>query len=93
MPSATGSAPPDRPVPAPRATNAIRSRAQTRTTAATSSVLDRKHNQRGNDPKAGEPVALISAKLSRLRDQAAFADQPADLPADLLGDPPCGLLS
>ena len=54
---------------------------------------DRKHNQRGNDPKTGEPVALISAKLSRLRDQAAFADQPADLPADLIGDPPYGPLT
>ena len=39
MPSATGSAPPDRPVPAPRATNGMCSRAQTATTADTSSVL------------------------------------------------------
>jgi hypothetical protein len=38
-PSATGSAPPDRPVPAPRATNGTWSRAHSRTTAATSSVV------------------------------------------------------
>ena len=38
IPSATGSAPPERPVPAPRATNGTPSRAQSRTTACTSSV-------------------------------------------------------
>ena len=47
MPSATGSDPPDSPVPAPRATNGTRSRAQTRTTAATSSVVA------GNTTSAG----------------------------------------
>src|SRR6266511_1172618 len=39
IPSATGSAPPERPVPAPRATNGIRSALQSRTTACTSSTL------------------------------------------------------
>jgi hypothetical protein len=38
IPSATGSAPPESPVPAPRATNGTRWRAHSRTTAATSSV-------------------------------------------------------
>ncbi len=93
MPSATGSAPPDRPVPAPRATNAMPFAGANPNHCRNLFRADRKHNQRGNDPKTGEPVALISAKLSRLRDQAAFADQPADLPADLLGDPPYGPLT
>ena len=39
IPSATGSAPPESPVPAPRATNGIRSSLQSRTTACTSSAL------------------------------------------------------
>ena len=52
----------------------------------------RQHNQRRNHPEAGQPVAFIGAKLGRFRDDAAFADQPADLSADLLGDPPGGLL-
>src|SRR5712692_6232794 len=39
IPPATGSAPPERPVPAPRATNGIRSSLQSRTTARTSSTL------------------------------------------------------
>ena len=38
IPSATGKAPPESPVPAPRATKGTRSRAQIRTTACTSSV-------------------------------------------------------
>ena len=38
MPSATGSAPPESPVPAPRATKGTPSRAQMRTTACTSAV-------------------------------------------------------
>ena len=38
IPSATGRAPPERPVPAPRATNGSPSRAQMRTTPCTSSV-------------------------------------------------------
>jgi hypothetical protein len=38
-PSSTGSAPPDRPEPAPRATNGTPARAHAATTAATSSAL------------------------------------------------------
>ncbi len=38
IPSATGSAPPDNPVPAPRATKGTPSRAQMRTTPCTSAV-------------------------------------------------------
>ena len=38
MPSTTGKAPPERPVPAPRATKGTASRAQTPTIAATSAV-------------------------------------------------------
>ena len=52
----------------------------------------RQHNQRRNHPEAGQPVAFIGAKLSRFRDEAAFADQPGDLSAYLRGDPPGGLL-
>ena len=37
-PSACGTAPPDRPVPLPRATNGTPARAHTRTTAATSAA-------------------------------------------------------
>ena len=55
IPSATGSAPPDRPVPAPRATNGIRSRAQTRTTAATSSVLAGSTTSAGTTRKPVSP--------------------------------------
>ena len=52
----------------------------------------RQHHQRGNHPETGQPVAFIGAKLRRFRDETACADQPADLSADFLGDPPGGLL-
>ena len=39
IPSATGSAPPESPVPAPRATNGIAASLQMRTTACTSAVV------------------------------------------------------
>ena len=47
MPSATGSAPPERPVPAPRATNGIACAAQARTTACTCSVVSGRQTSPG----------------------------------------------
>ena len=52
----------------------------------------RQHHQRRNHAVTGQPVAFIGAKLRRFGDDAACADQPADLSADLPGDPPGGLL-
>ena len=53
-PSATGSAPPERPVPAPRATNGTSAPAQVRTTAATCSVVS------GSTTAAGETRRPVS---------------------------------
>jgi hypothetical protein len=47
IPSATGSAPPERPVPAPRATNGICASLQIRTTACTSSASAGKATRAG----------------------------------------------
>ena len=69
MPSATGSAPPEKPVPAPRATNGMPSSLQIRTTACTSSVESRQRDERRNDAAAGEPVALVRPQLLRLADR------------------------
>ena len=68
IPSATGSAPPESPVPAPRATNGMPSRLQ--------SFDDRLHlggrrgqrDELGNDPPAGQAVALVRPQLLRLAD-------------------------
>ena len=52
IPSATGSAPPESPVPAPRATNGIAASLQMRTTACTSAVVAGQRDERG-DRRAG----------------------------------------
>ena len=67
-PPATGVAPPDRPVPAPRATNGhalAMARAQDDL-----NVLGRtgKDDELGDRPVPGQPVALVDAELLGLRD-------------------------
>ena len=74
MPSATGSAPPERPVPAPRATNG--------TPLAGADPDDRLHlgGRAGEDDElrhgapARQPVAVVDAQLLRLRDHVVGAD-------------------
>ena len=58
-PPAIGVAPPERPVPAPRATNGTPSRWQARTTACTSSVEAGQHDELRDGAVPGQPVALV----------------------------------
>ena len=67
-PSATGKAPPERPVPAPRATNGSPSRAHSRTTPALRRSSPASTTSAGSRPPAGEPVAVVHAQLLGLRD-------------------------
>ena len=60
-PSATGSAPPDRPVPAPRATNGTPCSWQSRTTAATCSAVS------GRTTSSGIARQPVSASHSYTR--------------------------
>ena len=55
IPSATGSAPPERPVPAPRATNGSAASLQSRTTAATSSVVSGRVTSEGTTRRPVRP--------------------------------------
>ena len=54
-PSATGSAPPDSPVPAPRATNGTREALQARTTACTCSVVSTRQTSAGTTRRPVSP--------------------------------------
>ena len=58
-PSATGSAPPDSPEPAPRATHGISSRAHSCTIAWTSSAVPGEQRARGRAPVLEQPVGLV----------------------------------
>ena len=84
-PPAAGSAPPLRPVPAPRLTNGILWRAQTRTTACTSSALRGSTTAPGSDAEVGQPVALIGLQLALAGDQTLGADSGAELVYGYLG--------
>ena len=62
-PSACGSAPPDSPVPEPRATYGTPASAQARTTTATWSVFPGSTTSAGHHLVLGEPVALVRPQL------------------------------
>ena len=79
MPSATGSAPPESPDPAPRATNGIPSAAHTRTTPATSVGALRERDRDRHDAASGETVALVGPQLLGPGDQLILAQQRAQL--------------
>src|SRR3954464_10359800 len=76
----TGSAPPESPVPDPRATMASPASRATLTHAPPRQLapprqflgVPRQHHQPGRDAKAGEPVGLVGAELFRLADGVAF---------------------
>ena len=70
MPSTCGTAPPDRLVPLPRATNGTPASAQRRTTAMTSSAVSGRTTARGrarnavrpSDSKAARPAAAVTIR-------------------------------
>ena len=78
MPSATGSAPPERPVPAPRATNGIAVRG--------AGAHDRLHllgrlgqaDEPGDHPPPRQPVALVRAQLLVLGEHGALRQRRCD---------------
>ena len=82
MPSATGSAPPERPVPAPRATNGM--------PLACADPDDPLHlrGRAGEDDElrhrapAREPVAVVDAELLGLADHVVGADDGLELGAE-----------
>ena len=78
IPSATGSAPPESPVPAPRATNGMPASLQMRTTACTSAGRRGQRDERRDDAAAREPVALVGAKLLGLANHVGRRGEPLD---------------
>ena len=62
-PSASGSAPPDRPVPAPRATTGTSRPAQVRITSCTCSTVSGSTATRGTCRVRGESVALVGLQI------------------------------
>ena len=75
IPSATGTAPPDRPVPAPRATNGT---PEPRAGAHGGGHLRRRgrqHDRQRDRPVAGQAVRLIRAKRGGRRDQVLGPDR------------------
>ena len=74
-PSACGSAPPDSPVPEPRATNGTPASAQARTVAATLARSSRAaRTSAGHDLVVGQPVALVRAQLLPVGDHLLRAE-------------------
>ena len=76
-PSSSGSAPPDRPLPEPRATHGTPASWQARTTAATSSPVPGSTAARGHGRVLQQPVGLVGAKRVVLGDDVLVA---ADAP-------------
>ena len=78
IPSATGSAPPERPVPAPRATNGI--------ALLVADPDDRLHlldaagkrDERRHDAGARQAVALVRPQLLRLADRVGDGGEPVE---------------
>ena len=68
-----------RPVPAPRATNGTPSRAQSRTTACTSSAEPGRATSCRPRAPAGEPVAVVRRKLLRLGQDERVAERRAEV--------------
>ena len=87
-PSATGSAPPERPVPAPRATNGTWCSWQSRTTACTSAAERGQHDEVGDGAMARERVALVGAELLRARRSARRRGAPARRQRETRGKAP-----
>ena len=86
MPSSTGSAPPDRPEPAPRATHGTPACAQARTHAWTSAAEPGSTAARGRGGVLQQPVGLVGAQLVLLlvapalaHDRAQAADELREL--------------
>ena len=75
-PSAWGSAPPDRPVPEPRATKGTPCSAHARTTAASCSRVLGYDDQRRRDPVVGQPVALVGPQPRAVGDHTVGREQP-----------------
>ena len=72
-PTEIGIAPPDRPVPEPRATNGTPASRQARTHFCTSSALGGQEHDARNGPVGGEAVALVGAEDRRIGDDRAGA--------------------
>ncbi len=73
-PPATGSAPPDRPVPWPRATNGTPARAHSRTIACTSRRGRGQHDGGRRLAQVGQRVAFVGQQLERVLEDVRVAD-------------------
>ncbi len=82
-PSSIGSAPPERPEPAPRATHGTSARAQAATTCRTSSARARQHCRRRRRVVLQQAVGLVGAELVLLRVDPVVPDDPAQLGDEL----------
>ena len=78
MPSATGSAPPERPVPAPRATNGNAVRVADPDDRLNLCGARGEHDECGNDAPARQPVALVGPQLLGLADRRGSCREPFD---------------
>ncbi len=78
MPFSTGSAPPLRPVPEPRATKGMRSRWQTRTMAWTCAVELGSSDGQRHRAEIGQAVAFVGVEFFGRGDQVARADDVAE---------------
>ena len=76
MPPATGRAPPESPVPWPRATNGTALRGQSRTTAWTSAADDGQHDRGRRLAQMRQRVAFVGQQLERLVEHARGAHDP-----------------
>ena len=81
--AAAGSAPPLRPVPAPRATKGMLCFAQMRTTAWTCAVLRGRTTAPGSGAEGGEAVALVGLELVAGGDEICVADGCSEFSDDL----------
>ena len=82
-PSSIGSAPPDRPEPAPRATHGTSACAQAATTCRTSSAVLGQHGRRGRRVVLEQAVRLVGPELVLLRVDPVVPDDPAQLGDEL----------
>ena len=87
IPSSTGSAPPERPDPLPRATHGTSCSWHARTTSATSCVDAGQDDRPGAHVVLQQPVGLVGPELVRVVDDVRVAD---DLPQPPDEGVPCG---
>ena len=83
--AATGSVPPESPVPAPRGTNAIFSSQSSRTTAATSAGVRGSTTSSGVRALERVAVAFVDTERVGVVDDAVVADQRADPRREAIG--------